>query len=556
MNQQHTTIKGTEIKLNEIHFKPLPAIILSVLLAAFILYFNLPTLSLRFVGWIFNLGIVLLPLITVSKFRKYMIGIYVVLIGYFFIAPILSAPIFNASNYRKLIGEVKSTEFTSLVSPIKLDQVPIVDRVFASSLAEKKLGDDFALGSRVTLGKPTRQMVKGRLYWVTPLLHSGFYKWLTNINDGTPGYIMVSATNPQNIEFVRQINGAPVKLKYQPNAYFNQDLHRHLYLHGFVTKGVGDYTFEIDDNGEPYWTTTVYTHRIGVSGPDAIGLAVVHAGTGKINFYPLERTADGMSDAAIPRWIDRVQPVDFVISQLDWWGQYVHGFWNTKFGKRDVLMVTDGYNIIYGNDDISYFYTGLSSVGSDEGTIGFVLTNTRTKETQLYRMSGATEYAAMQSAQGKVQNYKYTATFPILVNTNGIPTYFITLKDSAGLVKMFAFVSVKDFSLVGVGESIKLARDNYLMSLTTSRVGILPEGSSEKKTIEGTVSRIGSDAKENRTYYYISLVETPDKIYIASTDLSSYLPLTQKGDKLSLVYLETQDKEINLSGFRNISMNE
>jgi len=289
---------------------------------------------------------------------------------------------------------------------------------------------------------------------------------------------------------------------------------------------------------------------------EATGLATVHAGTGEIKYYPLLKGEKGFDDSRIPQWVDRVQPSYFVMPQLTWWGKYVRGFWNTLFGKRDMLMATEGFNVIFGNDQRSYFYTGLSSVGSDEGTVGFTLIDTRNKQTHLYLVSGATEYAAMRSAEGKVQNFKYIATFPILVNMNGKPTYFMTLKDGAGLVKMFCFVSVSDFSTVGVGETIKAARDNFQMALAGSRIGNLAEGSAEKTTLEGTVARLGSDIKDGRTFYYFSLKENPGIIYIATSNLSSYLPITTIGDKVRIAYLSSTDKEISLTELKNLSMGE
>ena len=376
------------------------------------------------------------------------------------------------------------------------------------------------------------------------------------MNNGTPGYIKVSATNPQDITFVREINDKPIQIKYQKNACFGQDLYRHLYMNGFSGVGLAGDTFEIDDKGEPYWTITTFTHKIGVRGSEATGLATIHATSGEIKYYPLIKTADGFSDANIPSWVDRVQPAYFVMPQLSWWGKYVRGFWNTVFGKRDMLMVTDGYNVIFGNDQRSYFYTGLSSVGSDEGTVGFTLIDTKNKSTHLYLVSGATEYAAMKSAEGKVQNFKYYATFPILVNMNGAATYFMTLKDSAGLVKMFCFVSVKDFSLVGVGESVKAARDNFQMAMAGSRIGTLAEGSVEKETFEGTIVRFGSDIKDGRTFYYFSLVEKPGIIYIATSNLSSYLPLTSSGDRVKIAFMRNADTEISLTELKNLSLGE
>jgi hypothetical protein len=545
-----------EIKLPKLKLGLAAAIVISVLLFAYIIYFVLPVWNIRFVGWPFAAAVILAPLAALSRLRKLLFGIYVLLGLFVFLMLFSAAPLFRAKGYRAMIGEVQRTEFSELISPIKLDQVPIVDQRFAMALAEKKLGDDYALGSRVTLGSPTMQMVSGRLFWVIPLLHSGFFKWLANMSDGTPGYIMVAAANPQDISFVRELAGKPIHIRYQRNSYFGQDLYRHLYYHGFAGMGLAGDTFELDDNGEPHWTITTYTHKVGARAPEATGLATVHAGTGEIKYYPLIRTKDGFSDKNIPAWVDRVQPSYFVIPQLSWWGKYVHGFWNTKFGKRDMLMVTDGFNVIYGTDNRSYFYTGMSSVGSDEGTVGFILTDTRDKSTHFYRMSGATEYAAMKSAEGRLQNFKYIATFPILVNMNGTATYFMTLKDSAGLVKQFAFVSVKDFSIVGVGESIKAARDNFQMMMASSRVGVLPGAGPANVKFTATIDRIGSDIKEARAYYYLSLAEKPGLVYIATTDLSSFLPIAKSGDSVSVEHLETNEKEINLTGLKINSLEE
>lgn len=545
-----------KIKLPGFKLQAWLAVLLSAVLASLILYFQLPVLSWRFLAWIPLVVVVCAPLWGIKKLHKALTMLFIVLAALMILLPLLSSGLFRAKSYRKLIGDIQTSEFSELVSPINMNQVPIIDEAFAASLAEKKLGEDFALGSRVNLGTPTIQMVKGRLFWVVPLLHSGFFKWLSNQENGTPGYIMVSATNSQDIRFIRELNGEPIKLRYQRNAYFNHDLKRHLYLNGYTGIAMAGDTFELDDNGQPHWTITVYNNKIGVSAPEALGLATVHAGTGEISYYPLIRTENGFSDKLIPAWVDRVQPSYFVIPQLNWWGRYVRGFWNTLFGKRDMLSTTAGFNVIYGNDGHSYFYTGMSSVGSDESTVGFVLTDTRTKKTSLYRVSGATEYAAMRSAQGKVQQFKYYATFPILVNLNGVPTYFMTLKDAAGLVKMYCFVSVKDFSLVGVGESVKSARENFQMGLASSRIGSLPDGSVDQVTLEGSISRISSDIKDGRSFYYFSLLDTPNLIFVATSNLSSYLPLSHPGDRIKLSYLTTGEREININSFKNLAIEE
>ncbi len=555
MNQANAS-KGAQmnIDLGKILFKPWLAVIMSLTLTAYLLYFHLPVLNLRFVGWIPALIFILLPFWGVLKLRKALVLLSMVLVVLLVALPFFSSPLFHPAKYRQLINKVEESSFTEMVSPINMDRVPIIDQAFAASLAEKKLGEDFALGSRVSLGDPTIQMVDGKLYWVVPLLHSGFFKWMANTQNGTPGYIMVSATNSQDIHFIREVNGKALNIRYQSNSFFNQDLKRHLYLSGITGVAMAGDTFEIDDSGEPYWTITLYSKKIGVNGNEALGLATVHACSGEIKYYPLIRTQDGFSDELIPDWVDRVQPAYFVLPQLNWWGKYVRGFWNTKFGKRDLLSTTDGYNVIYGEDGRSYFYTGMSSVGADEGTVGFVLTNTRNKQTSLYLISGATERAAMRSAEGKVQQFKYYATFPILVNLDGIPTYFMTLKDAAGLVKMYCFVSVSDFSLVGVGETVKSARESYQMNLVTSRSGSMAEAALSMTSAEGRITRIATDVKDGRSYYYFALETQPGLIFIATSNLSTFLPLSKEGDLVSLKYMQTSGNEININEFKNLSI--
>lgn len=542
---QNDEIKPVNLNL-DIKFKLRTAIIISAILLILILYFGMPVLSYKFAGTYFSIGFILLPLFLVVSARKVIKYIYILMLLLFIAMIISTLPIIRAKSYRNLIGDIQSTKFTELLSPVDLTQIPVVDRAFAAMLAEKKLGEDFALGSRVTLGWPTRQIVNGELLWVIPLLHSGFFKWLTNL-DGTPAYLVVSATNPQDVRFVNNVNGNNVRIKYQPNAYFHHNLHRHLYLHGYVFRGLTEYSFELDDEGTPYWTATVYNKNVGFNGNDAVGVALVKTDTGEITYYPKDQ---------VPEWIDRINPADYVIDQLNWWGNYVHGFWNTVFGKRDMLMTTDGYNIIYGVDNKCYFYTGMSSVGADEGAVGFVLVETRTKQTNLYKLSGATEYAAMQSAEGKVQNFKYRATFPILINISGLPTYFVTLKDNAGLVKMYAMVSVRDYSVVGVGETVKGTRDSYMMVLSSSRAGNLPDVKMVTQTQKGVLNRIGADFRDGRTFYYMMIMELPGKIFVANSDVSSELPVTKVGDLVEIGYVTTAEKEIRLSSFRNLNIKQ
>ena len=394
-----------------------------------------------------------------SKSAKNNFLIAIVLIIFSMVAPfVTSSPILHAKAYRNLLGSVKESQFSKDVSPVSVKDIRLVDEEMAMKLGDKKLGEIPAIGSVSKLGKFHIQSVKGELYWVAPLVHRDIIKWITSL-DGTSGYVMVSASNPQDVRLVQEIDGKPIKIVYQPEAYFLQDLHRHMYINGLANVGMTDFTLEINDEGRPYWVTSLYEHKIGFSGSDAIGIATVDAQTGEVKKYSIK-------DA--PSWIDRIQPQNFIINQINDWGLYIKGFLNSVISEEGVLVPTEGTSLVYGDDNKSYWYTGITSSGGDESTIGFILVDTRTKEAKLYKQPGATETAAIEIwAKVRFKKKNYQATFPVMYNILGTPTYVSSLKDKAGLVKMVAFISVEDFSILGLGENKDEALRNYREALSS-----------------------------------------------------------------------------------------
>ena len=250
----------------------------------------------------------------------------------------------------------------------------------------------------------------------------------------------------------------------------------------------------------------------------------------------------------MPEWIDRIQPTSYINRYLNKWGQLVHGVLN--FTDKDKLKSTSGMNMIY-NNDICYYYTGITSVGSDESLVGFTLTNTRTGETKMYKTSGATEEASMRSAEGKVQQYRYTATFPYLINIQNEPTYFMTLKDSNGLVKQYAMVNVKNYNTIGVGDTLQSALNKYLEGLTNTNISL--EGGSKEEEIEGIIERIGLVIKEGTSIYDIKLKDNDD-IFSVSTETSREVALTSVGDSVKMKFIKVGDSRyIITNSFVNTS---
>lgn len=539
--------------------KKLLPILLVILITVFFFYVSLPVLSYGFSG--ITVLLIIIAALLFFSFSKFTISsdgksykpvavfwkVPALLIGiailYAFVLPFFTShPIFRNQDYRNLIGNVKDGDkLTKQIAPISMNEIRVVDESLAYLLGEKILGSQPALGSQAHLGEFFIQKVNGKLYWIAPLVHSGFFKWLNN-KEGTTGYVMVSATNERDVKLVQEVNGKPIRLKYQDEAYFQSDMRRYLYFNGYSTVGLADFIFEIDEKGTPFWVATKYKKEIGFSGNNATGVVVLDAQTGAITEYDIKNT---------PTWVDRIQPISFIKDQLNDWGEYVKGYWN--FSNENKLQITEDLTLVYGKDNKSYWYTGITSVGKDESAVGFVLVDTRTKETTFYKQSGATEYAAQSSAQGKVQEKGFIASLPIPYNINNIPTYVMTLKDNGGLVKMYAMVSIADYTIVGTGNTMREALTAYKTAFNSSGNKINADSKSAKKVVESTVVRIQNDVKNGNSFYYFTVKDYPS-IFVGSSQISNQLPITAVGDKVKISFDLDNEEIIDVSTFENVSL--
>ncbi len=453
--------------------------------------------------------------------------------------------LFHATEYRNLIGTVEASEFTSDVAAVDPDQMITVDEQIAERIGGKVLGEQPGLGSRAELGDFTLQAVNGKLYWISPLVHSGLFKWWNFSDEGTPGYVVVSATNQEEYRLVTKTNGQDIHIKYQPDSYFGEDLGRHIYLNGYVSRGYTDYNFEVDDNWNPYWTVTLYDSKVGFEGDDATGVLIVNPATGEIKQHSLKE---------LPTWVDRVQPMSFVKTQADDWGEYIHGWWNPS--DKDELSANDECSIVLANDGSVCYYIGLQSKGSENSTVGFMMVNSRTKHVKWYRQAGATEDAAKQSAEGKVQQMGYTGSDGITYNIDGRATYEFLLKDKGGLMKQIALVSVHDHNIVGVGENRQQAIRSYRTELAShgNAVSVGPSDM-QKVTLTSIVERIAADVSGTSTDYYMILAERKHTIFAGNTSVSVQITLTKPGDKVKIVFIENDRHEIEVMSFENMTLN-
>ncbi len=435
-------------------------------------------------------------------------------------AGLLSAQIFRASSYRELIT-VTDGDFAADVDEISFDKIPMLDRDSAQRLGDRKLGELSDMVSQFEVADDYSQInLNDRPVRVTPLEYGDVIKWITNTGKGLPAYLIIDMAN-QEVEVVRLSEG----MRYSNSEHFGRYLPRHLRMN-YPTFMFSAPIFEVDENRTPYWVAPRVVKRIGLfGGTDIQGAVLVNAITGESEYME-----------EVPQWVDRVYSADLIIEQYDYYGAFVNGFFNSIFGQKGVTKTTDGYNYIALNDDV-YMYTGITSAGSDQSNIGFILSNQRTKETKFYSVAGATEMSAMASAEGVVQHLGYNSTFPILLNISSEPTYFVSLKDNAQLVKMYAMVNVKQYQIVATGTTPEDCRKKYEQLLATS--GLVSPELIETNKKSGTIAEIRTAVIGGNSVYYIKLAEG-DTYYAISASDDERIVTKNVGDTLSFTFEKSE----------------
>ena len=495
-------------------------------IVVFLVYCRLTRLSIGGVKQDFTPGEVFRSIKKNCIVPGIIIGLLLVVV---IIGSLISSVLFHPKAYSSLIT-VEKSDFATDVAEISFDQIPMLDSGSANVLADRKLGELSDLVSQFAVDNSTAQInYKDRPVRVTYLNYGDFFKWINNRKSGLPAYISIDMVS-QEVSVVRTGEG----MRYSPSELFFREVQRHLRLQ-YPTYIFSDVNFEVDESGTPYWVATVITKRIGLfGGEDAKGIVLMNAINGECQYYDVPD---------IPQWVDRVFTADLIIKQYDYYGKYHNGFLNAFFGQSDCTRTTDGYNYIAQNDDV-WLYTGITSVVGDESNVGFILVNQRTKEAKYYSVAGAEEFSAMNSAQGAVQQYKYSATFPLLLNINGQPSYFMALKDASSLVKMYAMVNVQQYQIVATGNTVAECESQYIRMLIQNKV--LPDGSdtgpiSDTETVSGVISDIRSAVLDGTTYYYVSLTDG-DGYYRVSAAECEIAVILNAGDKVTVQYSKSDGK--------------
>ncbi len=439
------------------------------------------------------------------------------------VGAILGWEVIRASSYRDMLT-LEDGDFAAEVEEISFDQIPMLDADSAEKLGDRKLGELADMVSQFEVADDYTQInYGGRPVRVTPLRYGDLIKWFNNRSNGLPAYLIIDMVT-QNVDVVRLDEG----IRYTTAEHFSRNLYRHLRFH-YPTYMFDEPAFEIDEQGQPYWVCPRISKTIGLfGGTDIIGAVLVNAVTGESQYYDV---------ADVPNWVDHVYTAELIMRQYDYHGKFINGFINSVFGQRGMTRTTTGYNYIAIGDDV-YMYTGVTSVVSDQSNVGFILSNQRTKETSFYQVAGAEEYSAMASAEGQVQQMKYTATFPLLLNISEQPTYFMAMKDAAGLVKMYAMVNVSQYQIVATGTTVAACEASY-RSMLAEKGLIAPEDTeivvSDQEEVEGAITEIRSAVIDGNTWYYFR-VEGGETYYAISAAENQDVVILNTGDYVKVKF--------------------
>lgn len=466
-----------------------------------------------------------------SNMLKGILAALLVLVVIFLIGLLLSSPVVNAKKYQQLM-KVETGEFAADIEELSFDQIPLLDRDSATLLGNRKMGSMVDMVSQFEVDELYSQInYQDRPVRVSPLKYADIIKWFNNNGEGIPAYIKIDMTT-QNTELVKLDKG----MKYTTSDHFNRNIYRHLRFK-YPTYIFNDLSFEVDDEGTPYWICPVKKFNIGLFGGETIGRVVLcNAITGETQDYAIE-------DA--PQWIDRAYSADMLVELYDYYGSLKHGFINSVLGQKDCLKTTDGYNYLAIDDDV-WVYTGVTSITGDQSNVGFVLMNQRTMETKFYEVEGATEDSAMSSAEGQVQNLKYKATFPLLLNISGEPTYFIALKDDAGLVKMYAMVNVQKYQIVAVGDTVSECEAAYTDLMYENGISEVQEDDRDILTIKAPITKIAQSVVDGNSHYYIMVEGSEDIFDIPVTDFIDIIRYNV-GDEVTIEYRKGEQTNTVLS---------
>ena len=443
---------------------------------------------------------------------------------------VIGSTVFNATSYSEILKVADSDFSVDLAESVGTDSIALMDTASAQMLGDREIGALSDVVSQFNVSYDYTQIdYNGKPVKVSALEYAGFFKWMNNSNSGIKGYVTV---NPVTMSASFEKSEG---MKYVPSAYFSEDAYRYLWMK-YPTLMLENLHFEIDESGKPYYIASVVEKTIGLYGGKTVSGCVV--------LDPVSGETERYNVADIPKWIDVVFYGDLICEQYNWHGMFKNGYMNSLFAKKGCKQVTtyyssddsaedempvSDYGYVAKDGDI-WIYTGITSVNGDSSNIGFLLANERTGESRYYSIAGADEKSAMVAAEGEVQEKGYQASFPSLINIDGHPTYIMVLKDSGGLVKLYATVNVEQYNIVTTAATQAECIKKYKTALGIGN----DEATEEIKEKTIAITSVKYIDIDGNTYIY--LIDSDSNIFKAKASTNENMLLLNVGDKVKISY--------------------
>lgn len=491
--------------------------------------------------WVLFLIVTLLGVLMAGrKDRPLKIGLFLVALA--FAAYLLSAPLFNASKKFEAVEMSQEVEIEAFDDQKTPASVP---PKFARNKMKKAFGQ-VPNTSYYELGHLQIQKVNGQFVYIAPVEFSGLFKWWNGKT--TPGYFTMSATDSaDNPKFVK------TEMTYTPSSYFHKEVARHIRMHFPSLIFYGDVQLEIDDEGMPHYIRSYGNYISARNGFDVQGIVMVDPATGALERYALTE---------VPEFVDGAVSPEAVSLQNSYFGKYIHGFWNSVFGKKDVKLPSDegtesNVSPIFDETGHMYYFTDFTSPKEEvDSMLGYALTDGRTGEATYYTGDLERSYmdsqGALQIIEKKFIEKKWSGEMPVLYNFYGEASWLTPVLDSNGFLQNYFIVSAANPEISVYGNTPNEALKLYKTALQRGGSTVDGSSSAEEATVAVTVVRVFKEHAGDFTF--VSILADDGRNFLVSSEVAPLSVYIEEGDRLTVTFLETGELFLPVKELKNVTM--